>query len=177
MGEEVKALSWLATTAAVVAAVAGSVVFVSGGSPAAAADTPPPIVEDYSYPGAKEILDEHQLELIKGDGHILFVTSIKYNKDGRQCATGQIQVEKSLAEEPFGVYYCFKTVGTKGWLTLKVPATFGVRGGDKPLEATASLPQGTKTFPVPANLPVAISPGDGNETPKAVLVELRLNPA
>ncbi len=172
-----KALSWFATTTVAVAvAVAGSIMVVSGGSPAMAADTPPPIEEDFSYPGARDILDRHQLELIKGDGHILFVTSIKYNEEGRQCATGEIQVEKSLEDEPYGVYYCFKTVGTKGWLTLKVPATFGVRGGNKPIEATANLPGGPKTYSIPANSPVAISPGSGSETPNAVLVELRFAP-
>jgi hypothetical protein len=173
----VRAIRWLATSAAVVGAVAGTVTLATAnGAAARAADEPPPIVEDYAYPGAQEILAKHQLELIKGDGHLLFVTSIKYGEN-RQCAVGEIQVEKSLDVEPFGVYYCFRTVGTKGWLTLKVPATFGVRGGSKTVEATANLPSGPRKYTIPANSPVAIDPGDGHDTPKAVLVELRFGSA
>jgi hypothetical protein len=164
-----KVLPWLAAAAIVV----GSVGFLSSSSSAAeSADTPPPIVEDFAYPGADKILAEHNLKLFKGDGHILFVTSHEY--DEGQCATGEIQVEKQMDVEPYGVYYCFKTIGTKGILILEVPGTFGVRGGTKAIEATANLPEGQKTYDIPANGFVAISPGDGSETPKAVLVELRL---
>ena len=159
--------------AAAAAIVAGSVGFLASSSSAAEpGDTPPPIVEDFEYPGAAKILKDHQLTVRKGDGHILFVTSHKY--DEGQCATGEIQVEKQLDVEPFGVYYCFKTIGAKGFLTLEIPGTFGVRGGTKAIEATASLPEGEKTYDIPANGFVAISPGTGGDAPKAVLVELRL---
>lgn len=129
------------------------------------------VVEDYAYPRVDQILAEHGLKVFKGDGHILFVTSRTFEEG--QCPTGQIQVEKSLDEEPYGVNYCFETRGTKGYLSLEVPATFGVRGGDKPIVATAQLPDRKEDFPVPANEHVAIDPGQGTELPKAILVELR----
>ncbi|MDQ1630606.1 MAG: hypothetical protein QOC80_578, partial [Frankiaceae bacterium] len=155
---------WLAA-----AAIAGSAVLVPTSS--WAADTPPPIEEDYAYPGADQILAQHGLKLFKGDGHILFVTSHKYGET--QCAPGELQVEKVLDVDPFGVYYCFKTTGAKGWLTLEVQGTFGVRGGTKETQATATLPAGTKKFDIPPNVFVPIDPGTGSDTPQAVLVELR----
>ncbi|MEJ3749505.1 trypsin-like serine protease [Actinomycetes bacterium KLBMP 9797] len=138
------------------------------------ASGPDSLVEDFTHPGAAQILAEHQLEVFKGDGHIVFVTSRSFAEG--QCPTGQIQVEKELDAEPYGVFYCFRTIGTQGVLTLKVPGTFGVRGGDKPIVATADLPTGEREYPVPANGFVAIEPGTGSELPQAVLVELRLGP-
>ncbi len=167
-----KFLPWLGMTAL----VAGAAVSVPAiGSAAEPADLPPSLVEDFAYPGAEQVLAQHGLKLFKGDGNILFVTSRTY--DQGQCATGELQVEKSLDAEPYGVYYCFKTSGSHGYLTLEVPGTFGVRGGDKPVEATANLPEGEKTYAVPANGFVAIDPGTGDEMPRAVLVELRLTGA
>jgi hypothetical protein len=138
----------------------------------AASDPETSIVETYDYPGAAQILDQHGLMVFRGDGHIVFVTSHTYDED--QCATGQLQVEKALTAEPYGVYYCFRTRGTQGFLTLEVPATFGIRGGDTPIRATAELPTGDQTFDVPPNGFVAVDPGTGSATPQAVLVELRI---
>lgn len=161
--------SWLAAAGVVI----GSVLTVSAsGLAAAPADTPPPLVEDFSYPGADAILAQHGLKLFSGDGHILFVDSRDY--DEGTCPVGQVQVERSLDVEPYGKFFCFRTVGTTGVLTLEVPTTFGVRGGTTAIQATAQLPEGDKTYDVPPNTPVAIDPGDEDELPKAVLVELRM---
>lgn len=144
-----------------------------GGSAAAqAADAPTSVVEDFTHPGAEQILADHDLKVFRGDGHIVFVTSRTFAEG--QCPTGQIQVEKQMDVEPYGTYYCFRTFGTQGFLTLEVPGTFGVRGGDKPIVATAELPSGVQEYAVPANGFVAIGPGDGSELPQGILVELRL---
>ncbi|MFG3685475.1 hypothetical protein [Micromonospora sp. NPDC047740] len=160
------------------AVVAGTVLVLSGNGSAArqAADAPAPAVEDYTYPNADRVLAEHGLKVFRGDGRIVLVGSRTY--DEGQCTPGLIQVEKALADAPYGVYYCFRTWGTRGFLTLEVPSTFGVRGGDTPLQATADLPSGEdRTYDVPANSYVAIEPGTGPELPQAILVELRLTPA
>jgi hypothetical protein len=168
-----KALSLLG----VVLMGAASVMFVSGSSSAAEpGDAPASLVEDFSYPGADGIRTEprnYGLKLFKGDGHILFVRAIAFGGDG-QCANNEIQVEKNMTVSPFGVYYCFRATSSTGFLTLEVPATFGIRGGDRPLEATAELPEGDKTFQIPAGTPVPIEPGEGNDLPPAILVELRM---
>jgi hypothetical protein len=170
-----KALSWGAGAVSV-AIVAAALAGAAGISAADTAGDSHSLVEDYSYPSADQILKDHQLQLIGGDGHILFVTSHKYSEG--QCAVGEVQVEKNLTADPWGYYYCFKTVGANGLLTLSVPATIGVRGGDKPVKATAELPTGTKkTYEVPANQSVAIDPGHGSDPPKAMLVELRFGAA
>lgn len=139
----------------------------------AAADAQASTVEDYAYPGAELIPAEHGLRVSRGDGHIMFVAARDFEEG--QCEAGQIQVEQSFEEPPFGVWYCFRATGTQGYLAVEVPGTFAIRGGDKPLTATAHLPNGpNQTFPVPPNLYVPILPGDGSEPPRAILVELRL---
>jgi hypothetical protein len=165
-----KIFPWLGVTAAV--AIVGLAASASASSAAEEPAAPSSLVEDYVHPGADQILAQHQLKVFKGDGHIIFVTSRTI--DEGQCDVGQIQVERRTEEAPFDSYYCFRSIGTKGFLTLEVPATFGVRGGTQSLQATANLPDGPEKYQVPANGYVAVSPGSGDEIPQAVLVELRL---
>jgi hypothetical protein len=140
---------------------------------AAPANPLPSIVESRDHPGAEQILAQHGIRLFKGDGHIVFVTSRRF-VDGVQCDVGQIQVDVVTPALP-GVWYCFRTVGTSGYLTLEVPGTFLVRAGNQQLQAKARVASGeTQTFPIPPNTPVEIDPGDGSEFPQAVLLELRL---
>jgi hypothetical protein len=167
-----KILPYLGAAVAAATAVGVGLAITGNFAQAADADAPSSLVEDFTHPGAATILEQYEIKVFKGDGHIMFAERRSY--DDGQCTVGQIQVEKSLAVEPYGYFYCFKTVGTKGFLTLEVPATFGVRGGSVPLQATAMLPEGNETYQIAPNQPVAISPGSGDEMPKAVLVELRL---
>jgi hypothetical protein len=158
----------------VLAAVSGVVVLsATSGSAAEQADVPPSIVEDYSYPGAEAILAQHGLKLFKGDGHIVFDSARSFNDS--QCPAGLIQVEKHLNVDPYGVWYCFRTIGSKGYLTLEIPGTFGVRGGSETILVKAKLPDNTvlPTYEVQPNQPVAIEPGDDGEAPQAILVEIR----
>jgi hypothetical protein len=164
------------TAVAAICAAAG-ILLVGSGEPgiATATDGGSSLVEDYAYPNASQILSQHNVELISGDGHILFVTSHPLS-DGQRCDAGQISVEKHLDAEPWEVFFCFKTIGATGLLTLKIPGTFGIHGGDRALVATADLADGTERhYNVPANGNVAIDPGQGgSDQPKAVLVELRV---
>jgi hypothetical protein len=163
------------TGAAVLATGAVVMVTSTGSSAAEEADAPSSIVEDYTHPNADGILAQHGLKVFKGDGHIMFDSAKSY--DEPECTPGLLQVEKSLDVEPYGVYYCFRTIGSKGFLTLEVPGTFGVRGGSEAITATAKLPDGTTLPPyeVDPNERVAIEPGTGNEAPQAILVELRMD--
>nr|WP_221376744.1 hypothetical protein [Actinoplanes polyasparticus] len=162
-------LPWVG--AATVAVAAGVLVT---SNLAQAADEPPSLVEDYVHPGSEQILAQYGLKVFKGDGHIMFTERKNIDVDG-QCATAEIQIEQMVDVDPYSYLYCFKTIGTSGFLTLEVPSTFGVRAGNVPVEATASTPEGEKTYDVPANRPVPIYPGTDDELPQAVLVELRLN--
>ena len=162
-------------SAAPVAARVGAVTS-AGDSAAEQADAPSSIVEDYTHPDADGILAQHQLKVFKGDGHIMFDSAKSY-AEGSECTPGLLQIEKSLDVEPYGMFYCFRTIGTKGFLTLEVPGTFGVRGGSAAITATAELPDGTVLPPyeVDPNERVAIEPGTGSEPPQAILVELRMD--
>lgn len=168
-----------ALSAVAVFAVVGAVGLTASVSrAAAAADDVPSLVEDFSYPGAAAILAEHQLTLFSGDGHIMFDS--KRTQAQGQCPAGLIQVEKSTGGlPPYGLYYCFRTIGSRGYLTLEVPGTFGVRGGTEDLVVKARVSGDpvaeTKEYAVEPNEPVAIEPGDGNDLPQAVLVEIRMD--
>ncbi|MBB2923754.1 LamG-like jellyroll fold domain-containing protein [Cellulomonas cellasea] len=112
-------------------------------------------------------------ELDAGDGNIELVSSGAFTG----CAPGLILVETMLDEDPYGWNYCFKTSGARGFLPVNIPHTFLLRGGDKPVEATALLPgRLQKTYAVAANRYVAVDPGEGSEMPQATLVELRFGP-
>ncbi|WP_141372165.1 hypothetical protein [Cellulomonas cellasea] len=150
---------------------------LGGGGAAVAADgagaeVESSLVEDFAYPGADAILAEHGLKLIAGDGHILFEPS----EDG-WCDAALIKVEKHIITGTVRkvVNYCFETSGTRGFLTLEVPETAAVRGGDEPLEATALLQSGEeKTYDVPANRTVGLDVDPANaRAPKSILLELR----
>ncbi len=80
-----------------------------------------------------------------------------------------------MEESPFGVAYCFTTIGSTGVLTLEVPGTFGIRGGSKAIEATAELPDGDETYAIAPNAFVPIDPGSTSDIPEAILVELRIS--
>jgi hypothetical protein len=164
-----KMAAWL--TVATLATAVG--VAVSGES-RAADDVPAAssLVEDFTHPGAATILAQHDLKVLKGDGHIVFTEAFR-GSDG-QCAAGEVQVEKLMGEDPFSRTYCFKTIGSKGVLTMEVPGTFGIRGGSKPIEATAELPDGKKAYDIDPNEFVPVDPGSTSDLPEAILVELRI---
>jgi len=122
-----------------------------------------PLVEDFAYPGADAILAEHGLKLSSGGGHIEFVAP----EDGA-CASGLVRVETMPDLEPFLGLYCFRTSGSRGFVTMEIPDTFRVRAAAEPLEATALVldedaPESEATeevYQVRANRSVAI--GDDN---------------
>lgn len=157
------------------AVMAAAMVVTAGGVAVAAVPAGQSVlVEDFAHPRADAVLADHGLKVFKGDGRISFVTSRGYEEG--PCAAGQIQVERMFDVEPYGKYFCFQTSGNQGYLTLEVPNTFLLRGGDKPITATAELPGGTeKTYNVAAGQAVAVEPGEGATMPQAVLVELRFS--
>lgn len=167
-----RAFGFFGVPAAVLVAATG--VLISGGH-AAVADTElqTSLVEDFEYPGAEEILEEHGLRVFTGDGHI----ELAGTASGRtRCAVGLVEVDALVGEAQEQRYFCFRMSGTRGFLTMELRGAFGVRGGDRPVEATAVLPDGDeKVYDVPVNLTVPIDPGAaGDDGPiENVLVELR----
>jgi hypothetical protein len=106
-----------------IAAAAVSIIAVPSGGTASAADEQPSAVEDYSYPGADAILASDHVQLISGDGHILY----------KPCppaeAPGLIIVRSSDSIGSLGNgRICFEVTAAVGHLTLKIPNVYAVRG-------------------------------------------------
>lgn len=177
-----RAVSWMGLSVTAVAAV-GVAVTLGGG--AAAADNAAPevqssLVEDFAYPGADALLAEHGLIVKTGDGHIAFestsLTGCTRGLIGVETHPIPVNPEETPDEEtPEVVHYCFRTSGTRGFLTLEVPTTAAVRAGNAPVEATALLESGEEeTYEVPANRMVDIDIDPAiKKAPKSILLELR----
>lgn len=154
----------VAATAAAVAAVS-----TFGVSSAREADVdddaPPSIVEDYSYPGAAQILQDRALTLISGDGHIMLA----------DCANtaGLLQVHafNSADHSSDPGHYCFKVTGPSGYLRMEVPFAYQIRGDDHTVEATITINGQDSTVAVAKDKWTTI--GEGAGTDPATLVELR----
>ncbi len=70
---------------------------------------------DFGYPNADKILAEKHITLKRGDGHILLADC--------GSATDLMEVWSRANEK-----ICFRVTGTKGYLTLEIPAVFAVKG-------------------------------------------------
>jgi hypothetical protein len=83
------------------------------------------IVEDYSYPGAAQILATQNVKLISGDGHILLA-------DCAMQPVNNVGVIKVWTTEPIGEsgigQICFKVLAATGRLDLEVPGVYEIRG-------------------------------------------------
>lgn len=114
---------FLSTAAAAIVTAAASIILVPSGGAASAADEQPSAVEDYSYPGADAILATDHVQLISGDGHIL------YKPCPAAEAPGLIIVRSSDTIGSLGNgRICFEATAAVGHLTLKIPNVYAVRG-------------------------------------------------
>jgi hypothetical protein len=112
--------------AAMAAATFGTLTAVTAANGTEAdSDQPSSLVEDFSYPGADKIFADYGVQLISGDGHILFA----------DCPTGPnvggfITVQttsKTVSPATLGKV-CFRVSGTAGQLSLKIPAVYSIQG-------------------------------------------------
>ncbi|MEO3772192.1 hypothetical protein [Micromonospora sp. B9E7] len=120
--------SWkraIAGGAAVVLASAAAVIVSQ--LPSVAEDTPPSLVEDYSYPGAAQVLAQRGVKLIKGDGHIILVDC---GSSPNNPPADLILVQSNDFTLPGGTNFCFKATGASGLLTMEIPKVYFVRGDD-----------------------------------------------
>ncbi|MGW4647610.1 trypsin-like serine protease [Kitasatospora sp. NPDC004289] len=128
--------------------------------PATAADeVPPTVVEDYSYPGAAQILAERGITLKAGDGHFLLA----------DCASGTGLVHVlSRALTPSEV--CFKINGRDGRLVMEIPRVYQIKADDHAIKASLTADGTTKVVDLQKNFwnPV----GEGSSGSESVLLEL-----
>ncbi|MBB1158143.1 hypothetical protein [Amycolatopsis dendrobii] len=112
IGAVVAATAITATAAALAASGTGS----------STADEQPALVEDYTYPGADQVLATYHVQLISGDGHIV-ITDCPPN------VAGVIAVQSSnrVGRQNDGLV-CFRVTGATGHLTMKIPEVYSIRG-------------------------------------------------
>jgi len=96
------------------------------------------IVEDFSYPGAAAILAEHNVELISGDGHIVFA-------DCNTPPVNDIGVIEVWTSELSQARVCFKALGPVGRLDLRIPAVSEIFGDGHNGTATVITESGEET--------------------------------
>ncbi|WP_258724743.1 hypothetical protein [Cellulomonas sp. NS3] len=170
-------VGWMGASVLMLAGVA--VALGSGGAAVAAdgaeGEVQSSLVEDFAYPGAADILASDGLEVISGDGHIEFDSSIILSvRENVQCADDHIQVSADVKDAPTGSRYCFRTSGERGFLKLRVPYTYSLRGGSETVTATAELPGPDVTVTAEPGEFKSVAPNrDPEKMPEAILVELR----
>ncbi|GAA4731008.1 S1 family peptidase [Phytohabitans rumicis] len=92
----------------------------------AAADSPGATVEDYLYPNAAQILEDLNVRLISGDGHIVLADC----DTPAQGDIGLLEVyttDQTIGADGLGLV-CFKVRAPSGILNLEVPGVFEIRG-------------------------------------------------
>ncbi|WP_186316154.1 LamG domain-containing protein [Catellatospora sichuanensis] len=138
----------------------------------------PSLVGDGVYPGAAQILEEQNVRLIAGDGHVLLV----------DCATppqGDIGLLKIwTTDETIGTsgigLVCFKVTADAGWLSLEVPGVYEIRGDGQRTgtghEVTAELEDATGeeiTVEVDPDGSTPVGLGADPTAPPTMLLQLR----
>ncbi|MFF4160735.1 hypothetical protein [Streptomyces sp. NPDC001678] len=150
------ALTWIAA--------AGGVTGGSGTEPiatkAVADEGPPDAVENFAYPNADKILAEQKIKLNSGDGHILLA----------EC-TGAPELMEVFSHKNEKV--CFRVTGDKGYLSLEIPAVFGVKGNDYDARVEMSAGAEQKTFTVDKNAWTAVGESADKQGRDFVLLEIR----
>ncbi|OKI25142.1 hypothetical protein A6A07_31625 [Streptomyces sp. CB03911] len=120
-------------------------------------------VEDLSYPGAAQILQDTGATLISGDGRITLTS----------CdASYQIMVWGRSVTQPLN-RICFAAPGATGYLALNVPKAFRIMTVDRTVSASLSTDGKSETVNVPEDTAVGIGEGDVVTT-RSVLLELRV---
>jgi hypothetical protein len=101
-------------------------------------DAPGYAVEDFDYPDADKIQQEKGIVLKRGDGHIVLA----------DCGSedGLLEIwERNRAD-----HICFRVTGNSGYLTLEIPAVYGIKGaGDQSADVTMTVDDETTHYDVP----------------------------
>jgi hypothetical protein len=118
-------------------------------------------VETHAYPLADKILAEKNIVLKRGDGHITLA----------DCASesGLLEVWARSKEK-----VCFKVTGNSGWLTMEIPAVYGIRGSATQT-AQVDMTVGTeeRTFDVAKDVFTPVGESADEQGRDHMLVEIR----
>lgn len=118
-------------------------------------------IETFGYPLADKILAEKNIRLKRGDGNITLA----------DCASeaGLLEVFARAREK-----VCFKVTGSSGWLTLEMPAVYGIRGSaTQTAQVDMTVANEEKTFDVPKEVFTPVGEVTEDEGRDHMLVEIR----
>ncbi|WP_369382902.1 hypothetical protein [Streptomyces sp. cg36] len=125
-----------------------------------AEDGPGYAIEDFAYPNADKILAEQKIKLKRGDGHIVLAP-----------CTGAPELMEVFSHQNEKI--CFKVTGDKGYLSLEIPAVFGVKGNNYAAQVEMTTGTEQKTFPVDKNAWTAVGETADEKGRDFMLLEIR----
>ncbi|MFC0842174.1 hypothetical protein ACFH04_00225 [Streptomyces noboritoensis] len=117
-------------------------------------------IEDFAYPNADKILAEQKIKLKRGNGHILLAP-----------CTGAPELMEVFSHKNEKV--CFRVTGDKGYLSLELPAVFGVKGNNYAAQVAMTTGTEEKTFPVEKNSWTAVGETKDEQGRDFMLLEIR----
>ncbi|WP_103507542.1 hypothetical protein [Streptomyces sp. SM13] len=118
-------------------------------------------VEDFAYPQADTILAEQGILLKRGDGHIVLA----------QCGSSPDLLEIYVRHESADKF-CFRTTGASGYLSLELPAVYGVQTKDHATELSTTVDGEDHQYDVAANSWAPVGETADPEGREHVLVEI-----
>ncbi|MCG3750252.1 hypothetical protein [Amycolatopsis sp. Poz14] len=136
----------------------------------------PALVEDFSYPGAASIEANYHVNVISGDGHILFADCSAPPENN--IGALQVRAQGSVGMQLDG-RICFKILATPGTIEVKIPKVYEIRGdgqidgtGHK-VKADLTTDSGTHTtVDVNPNRSTPVGTGSGPQNPETTLLRL-----
>lgn len=141
--------------------VSAGMVGMSSAAPGDAPAQPPLAVEDFSYPNADKIFAEQGIRLKGGDGHITLAT----------CDSEPGLLEVWARSRPRD-RYCFKVTGDRGYLSLDLPAVFGVKGNSYDTEVNMTVAGTTRSFDIEKNTWTPVGETNDDQGRPHTLVEI-----
>ncbi|MER5726902.1 hypothetical protein ABT084_00875 [Streptomyces sp. NPDC002138] len=150
------ALTW----AAVIGGVTGSSGTADIATKSIADEGPGYAIEDFAYPNADKILAEQKIKLKSGDGHILLA----------QC-TGAPELMEVFSHQNEKI--CFRVTGDKGYLSLEIPAVFGIKGNAYSSQVNMTTGTEEKSFTVSKDSWTAVGETADEQGRDFMLLEIR----
>lgn len=118
-------------------------------------------VEDFAYPQADKILAEQGILLKRGDGHIVLV----------ECGS-EADLLEVYARNDVNDKFCFRTTGNSGYLSLELPAVYGVQTNEYATELSTTVEGEDHQYDVGANSWAAVGESADPQGREHVLVEI-----
>ncbi|WP_239085018.1 hypothetical protein [Streptomyces halstedii] len=125
-----------------------------------ASEGPGYAVEDFTYPSADKILAEQGVLLKRGDGHITLA----------RCDSEPDLLEVWPRDNG---KVCFRLTGNEGYLSLEIPAVYGIKGNTYVTQVDMTVGKEEKTFDIVKNTWTPVGETADEHGRDYMLVEIR----